>query len=420
MLNLKGSLSRILLLQQLYQLPESKYELVAKSPKLVEILSKLGVFSLSKENILNIHSKYCSEVMYSLEEIVDLIKDELISPSAKEFLNELCNKESLNKDDITKLLSRLHLEGDQQPLDLEVISNRIKSLFDRYQEAFKESKEALSSEGERLGIFHRILHAINNYVVAKRAFDKNGSEYPPNSTVDEVPEPDFTPVVVDSPSELVLDTQVELVSGVEGKVFDTIKEMGASALKSFKDSLDALLKYLSPEDLKDFGDKAIKVGDNNKKALDKMEDKTLVINSAAKEGIAKLASDSDPSGEMGKVVSSLNVASDGPRVIDALLAKVSSIVGSNKDVESKMNETKKAIADLEKSTRESTSGDEENKDVVNANKASVKEDIDKAKAAMKELRESMATTKKLLGGYIKAISGISPKIFVKPKEGDDE
>lgn len=420
MLNLKGCLSRILLLQQLYQLPESKYELVAKSPKLVEILSKLGVFSLSKENILNIHSNYCSEVMDSLEEIVDLIKHELISPSAKEFLNELCNKESLNKDDITKLLSRLHLEGDQQPLDLEVIGNRIKSLFDRYQEAFKESKEALSLEGEQLGIFHRILHAINNYVVAKRAFDKNGSEYPPNSTVDEVPEPDFTPVVVDSPSELVLDTQVELVSGVEGKVFDAIKEMGASALKSFKDSLDALLKYLSPEDLKDFGDKAIKVGDNNKKALDKMEDKTLVINSAAKEGIAKLASDSDPSGEMGKVVSSLNVASDGPRVIDALLAKVSSIVGSNKDVESKMNETKKAIADLEKSTRESTSGDEENKDVVNANKASVKEDIDKAKAAMKELRESMATTKKLLGGYIKAISGISPKIFVKPKEGDDE
>lgn len=420
MLNLKGCLSRILLLQQLYQLPESKYELVAKSPKLVEILSKLGVFSLSKENILNIHSKYCSEVIHSLEEVVDLIKDELISPSAKEFLNELCNKESLNKDDITKLLSRLHLEGDQQPLDLEVIGNRIESLFDRYQEAFKESKEALSLEGERLGIFHRILHAINNYVVAKRAFDKNGSEYPPNSTVDEVPEPDFTPVVVDSPSELVLDTQVELVSGVEGKVFDTIKEMGTSALKSFKDSLDALLKYLSPEDLKDFGDKAIKVGDNNKKALDKMEDKTLVINSAAKEGIVKLASDSDPSGEMGKVVSSLNVASDGPRVIDALLAKVSSIVGSNKDVESKMNETKKAIADLEKSTRESTSGDEENKDVVKANKASVKEDIDKAKAAMKELRESMATTKKLLGGYIKAISGISPKIFVKPKEGDNE
>lgn len=410
----RTKLSRLLtkqvLLGALCNCSSDELESFPSKPALVKQLSELEVFSVDKDKLLESFLSGKEEILFLLEEALEELPHLAITDGFKQLLENVEDFNTPYLEELFYKLSNALVEGKlikaQTPVIEDIlvkaveVTNELTVGNEPVNNKELETKAYLINNSLKL---IELIKAGNSFLVNKienkEVFKQRASEV-------EVDEPPTIPVI-----EVEDD-----VSGLEGAVFDAIKEMGTKALQSIKDSFDALSKYLSPQDLSDFSDKAKSIGDKNKKALNAMEDKALVINSSAREGIVKLAEDSDPSGKMKNIVSTLRVASDGPRVIDALISEVNSITSNNKNIEDSIKEVKKNISDLETSTRKSTEGDESNKDVVTANREEVKESIAEAKEGLKKFREEIGVAKKSLAAYIKAISGIYPKIFVKVEE----
>jgi len=215
---------------------------------------------------------------------------------------------------------------------------------------------------------------------------------------------------------VALANDIRFRAGNEGEVFDKIKEMGKKAYESLLESFDAIMEMVSPEDSQARADKIIAKADTNKKALQAMADKSVAINDAAKQGIIKLAEETDPTGKMKTAVNAISTAAIAPRIIDSLLGLLRKEVSGNSGLVTKRNEAKKALDDLKKNTDGASQGDEKNSDVVAANREKVKQGIADAKEALKSVREELKGHNKRMSGYDKAISGINPKIFSKATE----
>ncbi|MNR56928.1 hypothetical protein D3C85_1776030 [compost metagenome] len=65
-----------------------------------------------------------------------------------------------------------------------------------------------------------------------------------------------------------------------------------------------------------------------------------------------------------------------------------------------------------KTASSDTTGDESNKDVAKAKKAKVQDKVKTGKEKLKDVKFELAAHTKLMAGIQKAISGISPKIFI--------
>lgn len=204
------------------------------------------------------------------------------------------------------------------------------------------------------------------------------------------------------------------VAGNEGAVFDAIKDLGKKAYEAAVESIKAIKATFAEGDDEKKLEDADDTATTNKKALQGMKPDTPArINDSARKGIADLAASIDPTGKLKNVVATLNTPADGARVLDALLGFMRRGVTEGSGVEEKIAEAQKNIDALKASTDSADQGDEENADVVKANKTKVQESVAAAKEAMKKLKEELTQHNKWMSGLKKTIAGISPKIFVE-------
>lgn len=207
--------------------------------------------------------------------------------------------------------------------------------------------------------------------------------------------------------------ELRSLQGNEEGVMDSIKEMGTKAYEWCRDALKSFMDLFTPEAAEEEVKDSADIGENNKKAIQSMSDKGVRINDAAKAGILQLAKDTDSTGAMARVVSSLNTAGDGSRVIDALTGLLSKQVGKGGKLGEKITKAQKALDDLKASNSKASSTSGDNKDVAANVKTDVSDKIAKAKDALKELKAQATAQKKVVNGIKKAIKGITPKIFTQ-------
>lgn len=213
--------------------------------------------------------------------------------------------------------------------------------------------------------------------------------------------------------------RLDSITGNEGEILDTIKDMGSKAYDWIVEALKAIFSTVDSAEEGKKEEKASGTAEENKKALQAMTDKTVEINDAAKQGIMKLAQSLDASGKMTKIVSGLRTPGDGSRVIDGLLGVMRKETKAGSKLGAKKTAAETALADLKKATGAASSADETNKEVVAAAKAQVTEKTKLAKEALKAVKKEVSDHNKLLNGIQKAISGINPNIFSKAVEAKE-
>jgi len=212
--------------------------------------------------------------------------------------------------------------------------------------------------------------------------------------------------------------RLEGYTGNEGPVFDAIKDVGEKAWNALSASLKAIKEMFSSSDSSAKVEAAEEAADNNKKALAAMKDTAAVINDKARQGIQTLADTIDPTGKIKNLVSQLRTPKDAPKVIDALMGLMAKEATNNGSVGKQLDTAATSISDL-KSATAAASGDESNKDVVAAKKSKVNDKVKASKEAIKDVKFELAAHSKLMDGIKKAITGISPKIFIVDKSKDE-
>lgn len=306
----------------------------------------------------------------------------------------------------------------------------------------------------------KALELVDVFVMSRLGAVSGVPEFPDAALtdIDEIPEPDFElrkdgcagdeqcacgcqlahPIlIVEGLEDFLLDREtparayvegvaransirLDRVAGQEGAVFDAIKEVGRKAWEAAVESLKAVKTMFEEGDSEEQLSNAEDTATNNKKALQGMKDGVPArINDSARKGISDLAEQIDPSGKLKNVVASLNTPTDGARVLDALLGFMRKGAIEGAGVEGKVKDAQAAIDELKKASDSAGQGDEENKDVVAANKAKVQEKVAEAKEAMKKLKEELKQHNKWMSGLKKAIAGISPKIFIEDTSKSD-
>lgn len=215
---------------------------------------------------------------------------------------------------------------------------------------------------------------------------------------------------------VALANDVRLVEGTEGAVFDKIKETGTKAYNALLESFNAIRKVITEMFSNENIDQVGETAEANKKSIAAMSDKSANINDSAAKGIIELAEKVDPEGEMKSIVSGLNTPADAVGIIDRLNAYLKAEAGTSGELSKTVKEAETALSDLRKAASDSTKGDEDNADVVNANKQILAEKTNQAKEYLKTLKAQLKAQTTKVSGIRKAISGITPKIFVKGEQ----
>lgn len=217
---------------------------------------------------------------------------------------------------------------------------------------------------------------------------------------------------------LASSIKLDAVTGNEGKILDALKDMAKKAYDAIVESLKALKELVSPEEDKAKAKISTEDAEANKKAFQAMTDKTLQINPSASSGLNALADKTYPDGSMKKITDQLKTATDGPRVIDALLGLMQKEMDVSADLAKSQSDADKAVQDLKSATDKSSSVDETNKDVVDTFRAQVKDKMDQAKNVFKEAKAKVKGHNAKIAGIQKAIKGISPSIFPDPNAAE--
>lgn len=332
------------------------------------------------------------------------------------------------------------------------IINRFEDIL--LEEVNYRNNDDLVISVKRLEYLDKVLRLVDIFVTAKTGYALGQPEYPLSALqgLEESPEPDFTlpscgkeedcdcgcklehPILVlegmedylsgrDTPASVYFlgvgeanNIRLSKLVGNEGKIFDSIKQVGRNAWDQLVKTMTAIKDSFNDKDDAAKLEAAEESADANKKAFQAMEPTPAVINSTAKESLIALATNSDISGKFKEIVSNFNTPSDGPRIIDALLGLMSKSVNSNSELNKELTDANKAVADLKTATDASSTGDESNKEVVAANKAKVTDATKNAKDAVKELKGKLGQHNKLTAGIKKAITGINPKIFIAKED----
>lgn len=433
----------------LLKTPSDELAQLVKSPKMLAVLNGRSLFTADK-----------TVAKQKVQHIVDCIKEEITSLESGNYRTNLETNNYLlsliegfkvnvipTSVDLAKQICKLGNKGLEQTLNEGIVKlcNLARATLDSLTDATNE--ECIVKRLNIIRCIESVLSHVKTFDYVYGGMMAGADSYPPSQLIDlpEPPEPDFEskydiPVEVthmetmidgmgdyidgtESYSSDYFQTVVKLndvklvnIAGNEGKVFDVIKEMGSAAYKSIMESLNAVKGMFSEKNIKEQAERIAESGERNKKALSAMKDKTAEINETAKESLVKLAEDSDPSGDFAKIVTGFKSPTDGERVIDSLLGIVNKIASGNSSVDENFKEAKSALDALKKASDDAVKGDEENADVVAANKAAVNENIKLAKEKLKSAKLEIIAVKKQMSGYEKAISGISPKIFVEAKE----
>lgn len=207
--------------------------------------------------------------------------------------------------------------------------------------------------------------------------------------------------------------RLDLLEGNEGPVWDAVKNLANEAWKAITAAWEAVKDWFSdPEEEKKKNEATVEKADDNKKAIQSMEDKSATINDAAAAGIKALAEKTDPTGGMSKIVLRLTGPASAPGVIDGLLGELEKHSSGGAELQEEKKAAETALADLKKAT--SVSGDDDNKEAAATAKAGVKEKIKAARESVKKVKQTISEHNKITKGIRKAIEGITPHIFVTP------
>lgn len=436
----------------LLKMSDGDLEAVVKKPRLLGLLNNRSVFSVDR----NVLTNKVNTLVDDLTRQVNAFNQEdfEVNSSTDEYLMELADFLGSDADiSLVEVAQTICSVGNRGGLkkDSEGFI-RIKNVCLRKLEECTDQVTPRDTIAVIKTISNciELLKSVRVFVLSQTGALAGVDEFPPSSLVDlpESSDPDFLIDYVEGVELLQLDHSIRVLSGMEGlslnldntdvdyfktvsrlnkvnldsvignenKVLDAIKDSGVKLYESLLKSLDSVKKTFSPKSIKEQGERIAKKGEENKKALQAVKETGAVVNDKAKEGLSKLAEESDPKGAMSKVVSGLRTPGDGARVIDGLLGMVNKIVSSNSEVDKRFTEAKTALEGLRKSTTEATKGDGESPEVVTANKTAVQESIKAAKEKLKEVKEEVTIVKKSMSGLEKAITGINPKIFIKTEE----
>lgn len=316
----------------------------------------------------------------------------------------------------------------------------------------------------RLEYLDHLLEMVDVFVTTRVGSMLGAPEYPPvpDTIMDEIPEPDFEItgteclkddscgcgcrfdhplMVIEGMEHFFAGVQskerayfegvvsangirLALYTGNEGATFDAIKELGRKAWEQLVESLKAIKTLFTDNTDEEKVKTAETAGENNKKAFQAMKDIPSKINDQARASIIALSENIDISGKVKAIVAKLNTPSDGPRIIDALMGLMSKEVGTSGEINKAFEEATAAVNELKTAADGAGTGDENNKDVVKANKSKVQTKTKAAKETLKKVKFQLGAHNKLVDGIKKAITGISPKIFIvdadKSKDKDKE
>lgn len=206
--------------------------------------------------------------------------------------------------------------------------------------------------------------------------------------------------------------RLQLYTGNEGPVYDAIKELGRTAYDAVMAAWKAVKDWFDSDGDKEKNKVAESTAEDNKKAIQSM-DKTAdaEINENAKKGIAALAAKVDPTGAMGKIVARLSNPASAGGVIDGLLGLLSKSSEGGSDLQAEKKKTEEALAELKKAG-DSANGDDKNAEAAAATKSGMQEKIKNAKAAVSNAKKKVKEHNRITDGIRKAITGITPHIFV--------
>ena len=204
--------------------------------------------------------------------------------------------------------------------------------------------------------------------------------------------------------------RLELMTGNEGPVFDSIKAMAKKAYEAVMEAWKTVSEWFSASE-DDKNTETVDKADDNKKAIQGMQDKGVAINDAAKRGIQALAEKIDPSGNIKAIVLRLTGPSSAPGVIDSLLGELNKHGVTGKELQEEKKKAEEALAELKKAS-ESTNGNDENKEAVATVRTDVNEKVKNAREAVGNAKKTIRSHNAITKGIRKAIEGITPHIFV--------
>lgn len=210
--------------------------------------------------------------------------------------------------------------------------------------------------------------------------------------------------------------KLEMYSGQEGPVFDAIKKLASEAWKAVSQSWESVKDWFTGEKDEETNKAVVATSDDNKKAIQSIADKAAEINDKAAAGIKALATKVDPSGAMASIVAKLKTPSTAPGVIDGLLGLLNKQTGPGSDLADEKKKAETALADLKKAST-GIQGDDSNKEAAAATREDTGIKIKAAKAAVAEAKKKVKDHNRITAGIRKAISGITPHIFVSEPSG---
>lgn len=210
--------------------------------------------------------------------------------------------------------------------------------------------------------------------------------------------------------------KLEQFAGQEGPVFDAIKKLASEAWKAVSESWDSIKDWFTGDKDKETDEAILATADDNKKAIQSIADKSAEINDKAAAGIKALATKTDPSGDMAAIVAKLRTPTTAAGVIDALMGLLNKQTGPGSDLASEQKKTEAALADLKKAST-SIQGDDSNKEAAAATRSDAQIKIKAAKAAVTESKKKVKDHNRITAGIRKAITGITPHIFVSEPTG---
>lgn len=205
------------------------------------------------------------------------------------------------------------------------------------------------------------------------------------------------------------------ITGNEAITLDAIESMGRTALEAVMAAWESIKKWLDEAD--DEEDKAtVATAEDNKKAIQGMPSKAVRINDAARNGIKNLATKADPTGELTKIVTSLNGPGDASRVIDGLLGALRKHSKTSGPLKDQRKKTEDALGELRKRPQRKDGSPE----ALAAARTAMQAKIKTAREAVKDAKKLMSDHNKITKAIRRAITGITPHIFISEGGGGKE
>lgn len=212
------------------------------------------------------------------------------------------------------------------------------------------------------------------------------------------------------------------VDGMEGPALDKIKDAAKAVIATLTDALKTMKDSFFNKTDQEMVDAAKAAAETNKKGLNAIPG-TSPVYPKPKEGIIALAKSVDPDGDMPGIVSNMDDAAAGMRVIDGLLGYMNKQVTTGSDLQKAYDAAKSAVDNLKKVSGKA-GGSEDNKDVNAEIKTQVNEATSGAKDSFADARAVLKKHRKLMSGILKAIKNTTANNFKhenqKPAKEEEE